>query len=55
MDKSNVYYEIIGHTQKEKIELEKNFIIDIKDLKESYSNWFKKYFEILKQTGNVKC
>ncbi len=46
MEKNSIYYEIIGTTQKEKIELDKNFSIKVDDLKSYYNNWFKDYFEI---------
>ena len=44
LDKSNIYYEIIGKTQKNKLEIEKNSFIEIKYLKQYYENWFKTYF-----------
>ena len=44
LEKSSVYYEIIGITQKENLALEKEFDIKLTELYELNSFWFKNYF-----------
>ncbi len=45
LEKNSIYYELIGKTQKEILDLGKYFTIKIKDLFELNSFWFKNYFE----------
>ena len=45
LEKNSIYYELIGKTQKEILDLGKYFTIKIKDLLELNSFWFKNYFE----------
>ena len=44
LEKNSIYYEIIGKTQKDSLDLDKEFNISILDLNELNSLWFKKYF-----------
>jgi len=44
LDKSSIYYEIIGKTQKKYLDLENEFKIDIDELAKINSDWFKNYF-----------
>jgi len=44
LEKNSIYYEIIGKTQKDSLELDKNFNIELSDLREMNSFWFKNYF-----------
>ena len=44
LDENSIYYEIIGKTQKDSLDLEKEFNIKISDLKKLYYLWFNKYF-----------
>ena len=45
LDKNSVYYEIIGKTQKDNVDLDKEFKIKLTDLSELNSFWFKDYFK----------
>ena len=45
LDKNSVYYEIIGKTQKDNLDLDKEFKIKLTDLSELNSFWFKNYFK----------
>ena len=44
LDKNSIYYEIIGKTQKNTLDLEKEFKIKLEDLNTINSSWFKKYY-----------
>ena len=46
LEKSEVYYEIIGITQDKHIELDKNLNITVDELKKLNSFWFKNYFSV---------
>ena len=46
LKENDIYYDIIGITQKEKLELDKKFSISINELKEINNNWFYQYNEI---------
>ena len=43
--KKNIYYEIIGKTQKNNLYLNKDFDIKLTDLSKLNSFWFKNYFK----------
>jgi len=45
LEKSNIYYDIIGETQIDNIELNKDFKIPINELKKDNSSWFKNYYK----------
>ena len=45
LNKNSVYYEIIGKTQKDNLDLDKEFKIKLTDLSELSSFWFKDYFK----------
>ncbi len=45
LEKNSVYYEVIGKTQKDYLDLEKEFKINISELSKFNSIWFKNYFE----------
>ena len=45
MDKNGVYYEIVGKTQKDSLDLDNEFSIKLSDLSELNSFWFKNYFK----------
>ena len=45
LEKSNAYYEIIGKTQKDNLELSKEFNIKINDLYKFNTYWYKNYFK----------
>jgi len=45
LDKNSVYYETIGKTQKDNLDLDKEFMIKLSDLSELNSFWFKNYFK----------
>ena len=45
LERGGVYYEIIAKTQKEKLELDNNFSIDLKELRKLYTSWFTNYFD----------
>jgi len=44
LEKNSVYYEIIGKTQKDSLEIEKEFKIKLSELSEMNSTWFKNFF-----------
>ena len=44
LEKNNIYYEIIGKTQKVSLYLNKEFNIKLTDLSELNSFWFRNYF-----------
>jgi len=44
LDKNGIYYELIGKTQKDSLDLDKEFSIKISDLNELNTSWFKNYF-----------
>jgi len=44
LDKNSIYYEIIGKTQKDSLDLDKEFNIKLSDLNKLKSMWFKNYF-----------
>jgi phosphoribosylformylglycinamidine synthase len=44
LEKNNIYYEIIGKTQKDSLYLNKEFNIELADLSELNSFWFRNYF-----------
>ena len=44
LEKNSVYYEIIGKTQKDSLEIEKEFKIKLSELSEMNSRWFKNFF-----------
>ena len=44
LEKNNIYYEIIGKTQKDSLYLNKEFNIKLTDLGELNSFWFRNYF-----------
>ena len=44
LEKNSVYFEILGKTQKESLELDKEFNIKISELNKLNSLWFKNYF-----------
>jgi len=45
LEKSSVYYEIIGKTQKDSLDLEKEFNIKLSELSKINSVWFRNYFK----------
>ena len=45
LEKNNVFFENIGVTQKENLEMENEFKMNIGDLYKSYTSWFKNYFK----------
>jgi len=45
LEKSNTYYEIIGKTQKDNLELSKEFNIKVNDLYKFNTYWYKNYFD----------
>ena len=45
LKKNAIYYEIIGETQKGSITIDKEFNVDLKELIELNSFWFKNYFK----------
>ncbi len=44
LEKNSVYFEIVGKTQKDCLDLEKEFNIKVEELIEINSRWFKSYF-----------
>ena len=44
LEKNSVYYEIIGSTKKEGLELEKEFDVKLSDLYKINSFWFRNFF-----------
>ena len=45
LEKNRIYYEVIGKTQKDTLELDKEFNIKLSDLDKFNSFWFKDFFE----------
>ena len=45
LDKNSIYYDVIGRTQKERLNLDKEFDINIEQLKKINSFWYKNYFK----------
>ena len=45
MKENSIYFEIIGKTQKDSLEINKDLSTKITELRELNSYWFKKYFE----------
>jgi phosphoribosylformylglycinamidine synthase len=45
LEKNNIYYEIIGKTQKDSLYLNNEFNIKLNDLSELNSFWFRNYFK----------
>ena len=45
LDKNSIFYELIGNTKENNLNLDNDFDIKIKDLVELNSLWFKKYFK----------
>jgi Phosphoribosylformylglycinamidine (FGAM) synthase, synthetase domain len=45
LEKNNIYYEIIGITQKDSLEINNEFSIKLEELRELNSFWFKNYFK----------
>ena len=46
LKENSVHFDIIGKTQKEKIELSNNFSISLNDLKMLFSSWFYNYNKV---------
>ena len=46
LEKNGIFYEIIGKTQKDSLDLDKEFNIKLNDLYKLNSFWFRNYFEI---------
>ena len=44
LEKNNIYYEIIGKTQKDSLNLDKEFNVKLSELYQLNSFWFKNYF-----------
>ena len=44
LEKNNIHYEIIGKTQKDNLDLDKEFSVKLSKLVELNSSWFKNYF-----------
>jgi len=45
LQKNSIYYEIIGKTQKDSLEFEKEINLKVDELKELNSSWFNNYFK----------
>ena len=45
LTKNSVYYEMIGETQKESLDLDNEFSIKLSDLRKMNSFWFKNFFK----------
>jgi len=45
LDKNGIYYEMLGNTQKDFLDLDKEFSIKLSDLREFNSLWFKNFFK----------
>ena len=43
-EKNSIYYEIIGKTQKDDFEINKEFNVKLEELSNLNSYWFKNYF-----------
>ena len=44
LDKNSIYYELIGKTQKEYLNIDKEFTIEVAELSKLNSVWFKNYY-----------
>ena len=45
MDKNGVYYEVLGKTKKNTLDLNNEFSIKLSELSDLNSFWFKNYFK----------
>ena len=45
LEKNSIYYEMIGNTQKDSFDLDKEFSLKLTDLSKANSFWFKNYFK----------
>ena len=45
LEENSIYYEIIGKTQKDSLNLDKEFDIKLSDLNKLNTFWFKNYFK----------
>ena len=45
LEKNSIFYEMLGKTQKDSLDLDKNFNIALNDLRKLNSSWFRKYFK----------
>ena len=45
LEKNSIYYEMIGKTQKDYLDLDKEFKIELTVLNELNSCWYKNYFK----------
>jgi len=45
LDKNSIYYELIGKTQKEYLNIDKEFTIEVAELSKLNSVWFKNYYK----------
>ena len=45
LEKNSIYYEVIGKTQKDYLDLDKEFKVELTELNELNSLWFKSYFK----------
>ena len=45
LEKNSIFYETLGKTQKDKLDLENEFSIKLNDLEKVNSYWFKEYFK----------
>ena len=46
LKENDIYHEVIGRTQINNLDLNKNFSINLKDLKKINTDWFIKYNEV---------
>jgi len=44
LEKNNIFFEIIGITQKDSLDLHKEFNVKLKELYKLNTSWFKNYF-----------
>ena len=45
LEENSIYYELLGKTQPKNLELDNEFILNIADLAELNSLWYKNYFK----------
>ena len=45
LEKNSIFYEMLGKTQKDSLDLDKEFNIKLSDLNKLNSFWFKNYFK----------
>jgi len=45
LEKNGIFFDIIGKTQKDYLELDKEFNIKLLDLNKLHSFWFRDYFK----------